>query len=288
MPWETRQRGGQYYYQARRVRGLPRRVYCGSGVIGRLHEQMDRDRRRKHEALRDQHGRFVIEIAEADAQWPSIWTLIRLLSTSFMLAAGWYRHKGQWRLMMEPPRTRQSQAPPNNRQPPIDGRALIANLNARANAGDMAAVAEIRRLLERNPEFQHLLGDLCQKAVHAYSALIAGKDAVEREAIMADLASWKSELIGSQATSIESAIADGAVVAKLAMIHAARKATESHEQLPILQFKLKRLDTTLHRYSSTLKILQQIQAASGNVVPASPTPSRPKIYEPATEKAKTG
>jgi hypothetical protein len=100
--WEQRKRGAtSYYTRSRRVEGKVRRTYVGGGTLGKIAALQDEHERRRREEdaayWREQKERlkqdaaFLKELEEA----------AKILTTAHLLAAGYHRHKGSWRLLRE-------------------------------------------------------------------------------------------------------------------------------------------------------------------------------------------
>ncbi len=97
MSWETRARGGRYYTRSRREGGRVVREYIGCGRKGELAAMADAQRRTAREA-----DRAVIraerERAQAiDVELASMHRTVDQLTRGALMAAGFERHKRQWR-----------------------------------------------------------------------------------------------------------------------------------------------------------------------------------------------
>jgi hypothetical protein len=99
MAWETRERGSRYYTRSYRDEdGRVRREYVGGGAVGELAALRDsRERHRREEA--DEHGRALLEQAgELTAPVLELCETADVLLRAHLVAAGYARHKGEWRL----------------------------------------------------------------------------------------------------------------------------------------------------------------------------------------------
>ena len=98
MAWEARERGGRYYTRSRREDGRVVREYVGGGALGELAALQDvQERHRRKEA--DERDRALLEKAEELAI--PVWELCEaadVLLRAHLVAAGYARHKGEWRL----------------------------------------------------------------------------------------------------------------------------------------------------------------------------------------------
>ena len=99
MAWETRERGTRYYTRSYRDEdGRVVREYIGGGALGELAALRDaEERRRRKEA--DESGRALLEQAEGLAAPVSeLCETADVLLQAHLVAAGYARHKGEWRL----------------------------------------------------------------------------------------------------------------------------------------------------------------------------------------------
>jgi hypothetical protein len=97
MAWETRN-GRRYYYRKVRRGDRVFSVYEGGGVSGQVSAESDaRDRCVKQSralTLREQAARD----DSIDAKIDESWRMVSLATEAELEAAGYHRHKGQWRL----------------------------------------------------------------------------------------------------------------------------------------------------------------------------------------------
>ena len=96
MGWETR-RGKSYYYRKERVGNRVRSVYVGSGetavVIAQFEAMQGEDAALKRELARRERERE----REDDAVIQEACAFVEALARGTLMAAGYHRHKGQWR-----------------------------------------------------------------------------------------------------------------------------------------------------------------------------------------------
>jgi hypothetical protein len=97
MGWENRLRGGRYYTRSRKVGGRVVREYVGTGLIAELSAQMDAEEREERvqarAAVRAERDR---DRAQEKALTDYCRTVGEVLAEA-LLAAGYHKHKGQWR-----------------------------------------------------------------------------------------------------------------------------------------------------------------------------------------------
>lgn len=92
MAWE--QRGGRsYYYLKERQGGRVRSKYIGTGISAQICAANARDAQRERTARRAmRQGQ-----AEVDRQLATAEATIAVLTDMTLYAAGFHKHKGQWR-----------------------------------------------------------------------------------------------------------------------------------------------------------------------------------------------
>ena len=100
MGWEER-RGHSYYYRSVREGKRVRKEYVGGGALGQLVAQLDELERlqgkeeeaswkEERQRLEGRAG-FLRELEEA----------VEILTRAELLASGYHRHKGTWRMLRE-------------------------------------------------------------------------------------------------------------------------------------------------------------------------------------------
>jgi len=99
MAWEKRERGGVYYTRSKKVGGRVVRQYLGGGTLGKiaaLEHEYERRRREENAAYwKEETERLKRDVAFLQ----ELEAAAKILATAHLLAAGYRRHKGQWRLL---------------------------------------------------------------------------------------------------------------------------------------------------------------------------------------------
>jgi hypothetical protein len=97
MGWE--QRGGRSYYYYRKVRedGGVRSEYVGSGLPAQICAEDDNAQRRDQAAQRATDRAKRQAEAEIDRQLADVESALAALTHATLFAAGYHKHKGQWR-----------------------------------------------------------------------------------------------------------------------------------------------------------------------------------------------
>ncbi len=96
MGWENRP-SGRYYYEKKREDGRVVSKYVGRGLVAQLAESVNLMQRAEREELRAEMRRQAAQDRETDALIRRAARRVKLLTDASLLAAGYYRHKGQWR-----------------------------------------------------------------------------------------------------------------------------------------------------------------------------------------------
>ena len=97
MAWERRG-SNLYYYQSERIDGRVRKKYVGAGEVAQAVAHADETIRRSRAALSE---RARVELEEARTlAWAGeeLWEAADILAAAELVAAGYHRHKGEWRM----------------------------------------------------------------------------------------------------------------------------------------------------------------------------------------------
>lgn len=103
MGWETRANGGRYYTRSRREHGRVVREYVGCGEKGELAAAADVVRRAEREAERAAIRAERERTQALDADLMGLHRAVDLLTRGALMAAGFERHKRQWRKRRDDP-----------------------------------------------------------------------------------------------------------------------------------------------------------------------------------------
>jgi hypothetical protein len=146
----------------------------------------------------------------------------------------------------------------------------LGALVARANEGDQAALADLRRFLDAHPEVWQVCGDLGKHAERAWLGLISG-EVLGTESIRRHVEQLRADLAGPRPTAMEQLLVNQAVTCYLAVQHAeiaaARPGSSSVQQLGVM----KRCESAQRRYLGALRALAYTRAAlPQGLVPVNP------------------
>jgi hypothetical protein len=98
VAWERRKGGGgRYYTRSRRVGGRVVREYVGCGIVGRLAAELDAQDRTRRTAEVEALRQYRAQLGPSDETIMSLAAACTLIVEATLLAAGLYRHGGEWR-----------------------------------------------------------------------------------------------------------------------------------------------------------------------------------------------
>lgn len=98
MAWETRQRGGRYYYRSRRVGGRVVKEYLGAGAIAEWHSDADALDRAERRDVREDERAALEPVDTASALLAEMGAELDAVVAATLTAAGYRRHhRGEWR-----------------------------------------------------------------------------------------------------------------------------------------------------------------------------------------------
>ena len=101
MAWETRG-ANRYYYQSERDEdGRVRKRYVGTGEIAELVAHADEARRRAREDRRAKVREELERMEALAATFAEVDEAADILARAHLVAGGYRRHKGEWRLKRE-------------------------------------------------------------------------------------------------------------------------------------------------------------------------------------------
>jgi len=96
MSWERR-RGRLYFYRKWRTGNRVRSEYMGAGLVAQMAAAAD-DNQRRNRAVQSAAAHAVRQAeAQIDQQLAGVESAIAAMTHVALLAAGFHKHKGQWR-----------------------------------------------------------------------------------------------------------------------------------------------------------------------------------------------
>ena len=100
MAWEKR-KGHHYYYQGERVGGRVRKVYLGADEIAQALAHADATIRRTRKLKRERERAERERLEALASPIEELCEVADVLARAHLLAAGFARHKGEWRRRRE-------------------------------------------------------------------------------------------------------------------------------------------------------------------------------------------
>ena|SRR5215211_4591537 len=102
MGWEKRERGRRLYYtRSRRVGDRVIREYVGTGLLAQLAAETDALRRFRREAEAKVWREEQESLKTLEQELEELCEVAETFSQAALLAAGYHKHKGEWRRKRE-------------------------------------------------------------------------------------------------------------------------------------------------------------------------------------------
>lgn len=143
--------------------------------------------------------------------------------------------------------------------------AAVARVNAllpEANNGDLGALAELRELLNGNPELWKAVGDLAAVSEQTLVRALSGANTVQRDAVLGRLWALRRELSGPTPSPLERLLVDRVVLGWLAVAFAEgtyHRAIERGLGHVDDEFHQRRVERAQRRYLAAVKALAQVR-----------------------------
>ena len=139
----------------------------------------------------------------------------------------------------------------------------LTALVKRVQSGEIAALPQLRSVLDANPNIWRVIGDLASHAEETLLRLIAGNDVLGHEAIRRKLADLKSRLADDTPTQLEALLIERIGLCWLAVhfaeIDAADARLKDQGLTSASLFSQKRLDSAHRRYLHAIRGLATIR-----------------------------
>lgn len=228
--WERRGRR-LFYYRMVRIKGKPRRTYLGAGLTGRLHELLDRRDERARHAARAAREREEVRLADADQRRVEVLHFARLIFQAQMVATGHYLHGGQWRRVLRRPKSRQYRRETCDAAESTDDLlSRLKSITRRANDGDIAAMVELRNLLNHDSAIWQQMRELCRSALACWSELAAVLTGTPEETLSQIVCAFRVGLLGDEPFPADRALGEAAIVARMALTYAEETAVDGGQK----------------------------------------------------------
>jgi hypothetical protein len=150
-----------------------------------------------------------------------------------------------------------------------------------ANAGDEAALPELRKALDEFPELSRHFGDMVEHARQALLTLAAGRCLTAKEAITRQMNELRARLAATAASELECLLIDRICLSWLQVYHGdidlAQQLLANPGASPVSQAAQKRLDAAHRRFITATKALAVLQKL------VRPAPSPFELLRPVAE-----
>ncbi|HEX5273202.1 MAG TPA: hypothetical protein VFW33_22050 [Gemmataceae bacterium] len=267
MAWESRG-GRRYYYRSVRVGRAVRRVYAGTGEVGRQAAAED-DRRRQARIAREETRREEAEYwDEVEAQLEEFVQFTEALARAALLAAGYFRHaRGHWRrkrnmakTLNAKPATPIQPAPDPEEVKEQEAEMKIQEWVRGAEQGDASVMPRLKVILDLAPSRWKRYGELGARVEALWLKMVAGENLMLLESWGRRLAEMRAELAGDSPTPLVRLLADRACATWLqlqaadagaAMVQGGEAAEETTA--------LRRQNSANKRYLQAMKTLAVVQ-----------------------------
>ena len=226
--------------------------------MGRLHELLDRRDERARHAARAAREREEVRLAGADQRRVEVLHFARLIFQAQMVATGHYLHGGQWRRVLGRPKTRQYRREEHEIEESTgDLPSRLKAITRRANDGDMAAMAELRKLLDRGSVIWVHMDRLCQSALTRWSILAAARTGTPEETLSQIVGAFRVGLLGDEPIPAERALGEAAIVARMALTYAEETDVDGGQKE---RRSIRRLRTAKNSLATAMKHLRCVQS----------------------------
>jgi hypothetical protein len=263
---------------------MVRHVYFGSGPGAMIAAAEDDRRRAERQSARSDRQQW-------EREWNAVWRPLQdlaattaVLLNATLLAAGYHQVGGHWRRWRRPmPTTTTTPTPADTG----DVMTRLRQLSDLAQRGDRAAAAELGRILDRNPDIWHELGDLNTAIRNAWAKRTTAGDALRSECVLRRVEAIEARLSRPDAPQLERLLVKrvGAayLVLQLAEIEAAAAANIGG---PVAGRNRR---DTLARLAVAERTFQgAVKALSLHQTMTRPRPSPTDLLKPLDERAPAG
>ena len=257
MGWVVR-KGRRYYYRSRWVNGRDRKEYVGAGEVGEVAAKLDAAAAARRAEARAAWRHTLEQLHELDALFDHVAREVTAYVSAVMAAAGFHRHRGEWRRKTvstpDGPRPAPAAPPPPEMLP-------RSELLARAMSGDQRAMAALRPMLAE-PGAVDNFGNPARRAIDAAVVVMARKDLVTREATTIKLAQLKAELAGPNPSPLEAMLVEQVVSTWLHLSNLEYEAAiENDLELARAAHFQRSMTLAQHRYFAAIRELTRCRQA---------------------------
>lgn len=256
MPWSIRN-GRKYFYVSQRDGNKVRKIYIGTGAIGRAAELAIDIRRDRQERVRT----WLQETAETYAELDAIDAeLVIDLAACLYATHGFLVDAQAARRTIKTKGFNMIEGIPKVPLPPGE-LAKWNELRLRASRGDRGAAAELLPLIDQHPELKSRWGDLSRIALNRWLTLIAGTDEVALKALHTEVMDLIRSLRSDAADPMEDLLARRVGLLWLQMYYFDVQVADATTRTPREQeFLVRRQAAAEKAYAEAILTLRDFQA----------------------------
>jgi hypothetical protein len=247
MAWEMRN-GKNVYYRSKRKGKKVSREYFGGGDAARLASALDDAKRRQKQLKGDPVEAIQRQWQEAYKPLDRLSEGTRLLMHAVLLSAGYVRGEQAGGCTMTSP------------VDPVIGD--LQGLVDRVEAGDAAALPQLRDFLDKHPQVVGHFGDAARVAVDKWISLYANNNPLLAEGTRRKMVTWVSEIAGPNPSPLEALMSEQIAVCWLQSHYAEAmyaQAVETNASGPVLNEKAHQQDAAHQRLAASLQRLATLQ-----------------------------
>ena len=174
MGWETRN-GRRYFYKTQRDGHQVRKIYVGTGDVGRAAELAVECRRERRELVRSWLREAAQKFAELDAIDAEV--AVGMAAVLFTQHGVRMDSRAARRIHRKQGEVAMGQTVREIRLTPVE-QEQWQHLSEQASRGDREAAALLLPFLDEHPQLKERLGDLSRLALNRWLELVGGRDAV--------------------------------------------------------------------------------------------------------------
>jgi len=256
MPWALRN-GRKYFYISQRDGDKVRKIYIGTGAIGRAAELAIDIRKERQEQVRT----WLTETAATYAELDAIDAELVIDLAAYLYAThGFVLNAQIARRVIKSKGVSMIEGIPKVPLPPIE-LARWNELRLRASRGDREAAAALLPLIDQHPELKSRWGDLSRIALNRWLTLIAGTDEVALKALHAEVMDLIRPLRSDTADPMEDLLVRRVGLLWLQMHYFDVMVADATTRTPREQeFLVKRQAAAEKAYSEAIMILRDFRA----------------------------
>jgi len=256
MGWETRN-GRRYFYKTQRDGHQVRKIYVGTGDVGRAAELALECRRERRDLVRSWLREAAQKFAELDAIDAEL--AVGMAAVLFTQHGVRMDARAARRIHRKQGGVAMGQTVREIRLTPVE-QEQWQHLSEQASRGDREAAAALLPFLDAHPQLQNRLGDLSRLALNQWLELVGGRDAVAVRATHAKVVQLVDSLRQDGADPLEELLARRVGLLWLQAHYVdVQLAQATSRTMQEQEFLAKRQRTTDQAYTGAIQTLRDYQ-----------------------------